>query len=159
MIRIEIVANHAVEEDILEAFKDAGVAKFYTKYSNVFGVGSTGPRMGDAIWPEVNFSLVIWCELDEAKGIAKAVAKVKKHFPNEGIKLFGVPDHNEPPPVYALPAPVDEAALASAVASAVADAVADAVAAVNVTGASVPQKVTKTPKPVKKPPDFGGETF
>jgi hypothetical protein len=151
MMRIEIVANHSVEEDLLEAFKDAGVAKFYTKYSNVFGVGTSGPRMGDAIWPEVNFSLIIWCEPDEAQGIARAVAKVKKHFPGEGIKLFGLPDPKEP--VYALPAPVDEAALASAVAVAVADAVA-AVSA----GGTIPQEVLRPVKPVK-PPDFGGENF
>ncbi|GHV88998.1 hypothetical protein AGMMS50267_13580 [Spirochaetia bacterium] len=155
MMRIEIVANHSVEEDLFEAFKDAGVGKFYTRYDNVFGVGTSGPRMGDAIWPEVNFALVFWCELDEARGIANAVAKVKKHFPDEGIKLFGLPDPKEP--VYALPAPIDEAALASAVAV----AVADAVAAVNTDGTITPQKAPRTARPVKpvKPPDFGGETF
>ncbi|GHT65178.1 hypothetical protein FACS1894110_06410 [Spirochaetia bacterium] len=93
MFRIEIIANHSVEENILEAFADEKVGKFYTKYPNVFGVGSTGPRMGDAIWPEVNFSLVIWCEEDEARGIERAVARVKEHFPDEGVKIFGLPEH------------------------------------------------------------------
>ncbi|MDR1352892.1 MAG: hypothetical protein LBK05_06375, partial [Treponema sp.] len=84
MIRIEIVANHSVEDNILEALKDEGVAKFYTKYTNVNGVGSCGPRMGDAIWPEENFALVIWCEPDEAWGIERAINTVKKGFPDEG---------------------------------------------------------------------------
>jgi hypothetical protein len=92
MLRIEIVANHSVEENILEAFAQEQVGKYYTKYPNVFGVGSTGPRMGDAIWPEVNFSLVIWCDEDEARGIERAVAHVKEHFPDEGIKIFGLPE-------------------------------------------------------------------
>ncbi|MDR3139854.1 MAG: hypothetical protein LBT95_09335 [Treponema sp.] len=88
MIRIEIIANHSVEENILEALKDRGVGKYYTKYPSIFGVGSAGPRMGDAVWPEENFALVIWCEEEEAQGIEQAVAEVKEHFPDEGIKLF-----------------------------------------------------------------------
>ncbi|MDR2177690.1 MAG: hypothetical protein LBP20_06575 [Treponema sp.] len=91
MFRVEIIANHSVEENILEAFSREGVGKFYTKYPNVFGVGNSGPRMGDAIWPEENMALVVWCEEDEARGIAHAVEEVKKQFPDEGIRVFGLP--------------------------------------------------------------------
>jgi hypothetical protein len=119
MLRIEIVANHSVEENILEAFARENVGKYYTKYSNVFGVGSSGPRMGDAVWPEENFALVAWCEEEEARGIARAVAAVKEQFPDEGIKLFGLPDESQisrfpvnPPavPAAASPPPVPPAA-------------------------------------------------
>jgi hypothetical protein len=91
MIRVEIIANHSVEENILEAFSQEGVGKFYTKYPNVFGIGSSGPRMGDAVWPEENLALVVWCEEEEARGIARAVEEVKKQFPDEGIRVFGLP--------------------------------------------------------------------
>jgi len=90
MIRVEIVANRSVEENILEALKVEGVGKYYTKYPTVHGIGSTGPRMGDPVWPEENFSLVIWCEEEEARAIGRAVARVKEHFPDEGVKIFGV---------------------------------------------------------------------
>ena len=89
MIRLEIIANHSVEENILEAFANEQVGKYYTKIPNIFGVGGTGPRMGDSIWPEENFALIIWCEEEEALGIKKAVDSVKAKFPGEGIKLFG----------------------------------------------------------------------
>ncbi|MDR0450105.1 MAG: hypothetical protein LBH26_02450 [Treponema sp.] len=95
MLRIEIVANHSVEENLLEAFARENVGKYYTKYPNVFGVGSSGPRMGDAVWPEENFALVAWCDEEEARGIARAVAAVKGQFPDEGIKLFGLPDESQ----------------------------------------------------------------
>ena len=88
MKRIEIFANHSVEENILEAFSKEGVGKFYTKIPHIYGVGSSGPRMGDAIWPEENFSLVIYCEENEAKTIQTAVDSVKEIFPDEGIKIF-----------------------------------------------------------------------
>ena len=92
MLRVEIIANHSVEENVLEALKEHGVGKYYTCYPNVTGIGSSGPRMGDAVWPEENFALVIWCEEDEARGIVKSMAEVKEKFPGEGIKVFGVPD-------------------------------------------------------------------
>ena len=91
MIRIEIIANHSVEENIIEALVKENAGKYYTKYSNIHGVGSAGPRMGDAVWPEENFSLVIWCEEEEARAIQRAVAKVKEKFPGEGVKVFGLP--------------------------------------------------------------------
>ena len=89
MIRIEIFANHSVEEDILDALAKEQVGKYYTKIPNIFGVGSSGPRMGDAVWPEENFSLVIWCEQDEAEIIKQVINGVKEKFHDEGIKLFG----------------------------------------------------------------------
>ena len=91
MIRVEIIANHSVEENILDSLKYEGVGKHYTKFPNILGVGSKGPRMGDSIWPEENFALIVWCEEEEARAIERAVAFVKKRFPDEGIKIFGLP--------------------------------------------------------------------
>ena len=90
MIRIEIIANNSVEENILEALAREQAGKFYTKIPNVLGVGSAGPRMGDSVWPEENFSLIIWCEEEEARAIKRAIDSVKEKFPGEGIKLFGI---------------------------------------------------------------------
>jgi hypothetical protein len=92
MYRIEIIANNSVQDNILEAFQEEGAGKNYTLYTSVLGVGSSGPRMGDAIWPEENFALVVWCEKEEAEGLARAVAAVKKRFPGEGVKIFGLPE-------------------------------------------------------------------
>jgi hypothetical protein len=92
MIRLEIVANNSVEENILEAFANAGVGKYYTKIPGVHGSGSSGPRRGDAIWPEENFIFIIWCGIEEGRIIEQALATVKERFPDEGIKIFGLPE-------------------------------------------------------------------
>jgi hypothetical protein len=112
MIRIEIIANHSVEENIHEALATEQVAKYYTRYPSVMGVGRSGPKMGDAIWPEENFVLVVWCEEAEARGIERAVATVKERFPGEGIKLFGLRS-GDSQPGEALPAPAAEPAEAA----------------------------------------------
>ncbi|GHT86009.1 hypothetical protein FACS1894137_11000 [Spirochaetia bacterium] len=108
MMRIEIIANHSVEENILEALAEEQVGRYYTRYPVVMGVGRAGPKMGDAIWPEENFVLVIWCEEEEAVGIERAVAKVKANFPDEGIKFFGLRSFSSQ---SALPAPAGSAAV------------------------------------------------
>jgi len=95
MLRVEIVANQSVEENIQEALKDHNAGKYYTLFPNVYGSGTCGPRMGDSIWPEMNFVMVIWCEKDEALRISQAVADVKEKYPDEGIKVFGIPSEEE----------------------------------------------------------------
>jgi hypothetical protein len=92
-MRMEIIANHSVEEDIFEAMERRGVGGFYTKIPSVQGVGTSNPRLGDPIWPEENFLLIIYC--GEAEQIAQAVAEVKSRFQDEGIKLFAVQDARE----------------------------------------------------------------
>ncbi|MDR1252088.1 MAG: hypothetical protein LBK62_07950 [Treponema sp.] len=97
IIRVEIIANHSVEENIFEALAKEQLGKHYTKFPSILGAGSSGLRMGDSIWPEENFALVIWCELEEALRIKHAVAKVKEQFPDEGIKFFSLPEIREKP--------------------------------------------------------------
>ncbi|MDR1230681.1 MAG: hypothetical protein LBK61_04690 [Spirochaetaceae bacterium] len=90
MTRIEIFTNRSVEENLVEAFQNRDVAKTYSKVPIVHGVGSSGPRMGDAIWPEENVAFIIWCDEDEAESIKQAVDEVKSQFPGEGIKFFSM---------------------------------------------------------------------
>jgi len=90
MIRVEVIANRSVEENILDALKLENVGKYYTKSPGILGVGTSGPRMGDSIWPEENFVFVFWCEEEEALAIERAVISVKEKFPNEGIKMFSL---------------------------------------------------------------------
>jgi hypothetical protein len=108
MIRLEIIANHSIEENILEALHEKEAGTYYTRIPGAFGVGSSGSRMGDAIWPEENFILIIWCEKEEAEAIERAIAPVKERFPDEGIKIFKLGD--TPPQVVYLPVPTEASA-------------------------------------------------
>jgi nitrogen regulatory protein PII len=88
MKRIEIIANISVEEDLMEAFSSAGIVKAYTKIPVVHGAGRSDPKMGNAVWPEENFVLLVYCDAAEANLIEQTVAVIKTKFPNEGIKVF-----------------------------------------------------------------------
>jgi hypothetical protein len=94
-MRLEIIANHSVEADLFEALKKHGAGGCYTKMPSLLGVGNSGPRLGDPIWPEENFLLILYCGEEEAFCVARAVAEVKARFEKEGIKLFALQDARE----------------------------------------------------------------
>jgi len=91
MQRIEIIANNAVEEDIMAALADKKVNKFFTRLNSAHGSGYSDPKMGDPVWPEENFVLIIYCDDEEGKIIKKTVESVKLKFPDEGIRCFAIP--------------------------------------------------------------------
>ena len=90
-MRLEIIANHSVEADIIEAFRPRGAGRCFTKIPSVHGTGHSDPKSGDAIWPEENFLLIVYCDEEEAVRIAEAVQEVKGRFEGEGIKLIAGP--------------------------------------------------------------------
>lgn len=90
MQRLEIIANRSVEEDLYDLFRRRKLEPFYTKLPVVHGFGDSGPRMGDHVWPEENFVLIVYCEEAMAKDLKAAVAELKELFPDEGITMFAV---------------------------------------------------------------------
>ena len=88
MKRIEIIGNKSIEEDLFDLFKRKSIVKNYTKIPVVHGVGTSGPRNGDHIWPEENFILIVYCDDKEAKLILNTVKEIKSYFKDEGLKLF-----------------------------------------------------------------------
>lgn len=75
---------------MFEAFREAGVASHYTQIPIAMGDGNSSPKMGDHIWPEENFILIIYCEEEEAEKINTIIEELKSFFVNEGIKLFEI---------------------------------------------------------------------
>ncbi len=87
-IRVEIVGNHAVEEDLIEHLEDSLPNLRYTLVGDVQGAGSCGKRLGDGVWPELNFLLILYLSQDEAFLALGSVREVKRTYPNEGLKAW-----------------------------------------------------------------------
>lgn len=89
MKRIEIIFSQAIEEDVLNALKTVPEAQFFTLIPGVRGKGYTTPKMGDAVWPEVNCLMIIYCANDMATDrIASEIEKLQKKYKNEGLAIF-----------------------------------------------------------------------
>ena len=88
MVRLELIANRAVEDDLYDLFKARNLNPYYTKMSEVQGHGNSGRRQGDHVFPEENFILIMYCDEYVADSIAEAVKELKQVFPAEGVVLF-----------------------------------------------------------------------
>ncbi len=88
LVRVEIIYSQALDEDFTLAFKEAGVAKRFTKLNNVMGAGCSTPRMGDNVWPQLNMMYLIFCEKEEAEKIQEIVNRIRGQYTTEGVACF-----------------------------------------------------------------------
>lgn len=88
MKRVEIVAAQAIQEDLLDALEHYGVPKRYTIIPIAHGVGSTNPKLGNEVWPEENFILIIYCQEEMLDRIEQAITLIEKKYDQEGIGYF-----------------------------------------------------------------------
>ncbi len=89
MRRIEIIANHSVEDFIMAIIEKADILS-YTKIPVVHGKGNTNPKMGTNIWPEENFMMIIYADDSKAQKLKTLLKEFKKEFRDEGIRFFEV---------------------------------------------------------------------
>ena len=91
MIRLEIIANNTVEQDIKETLGAVEDDLRFSRLGNVHGQGRQVPRQGDEVWPEENFMLIIYCSREQAERYLTGIRTVKEQFPKEGIKVYALP--------------------------------------------------------------------
>ena len=88
LYRAEIISNQSVQEDITELLEKEIPSIQYTVVPEIHGRGLRTKKLGDTIWPEMNFVLFAYVEEDAARKIKEVIEAVKQRFPNEGISLF-----------------------------------------------------------------------
>ena len=88
LVRVELIFSQAVEEDFFDSFRKEKIVFNYTKIDNVTGSGYSNPKLGDAIWPQLNEMMIIYCSKDEAEKVIEVVNKLREHYPAEGIACF-----------------------------------------------------------------------
>ena len=92
MIRVEIIANQSVHEEIIKNL-EAVVPDFcYSLIPLVYGRGKKSYKLGTTIWPETNFILIAYCPETAETDIQTVIEYEKKKFPDEGIKIFVLHD-------------------------------------------------------------------
>ena len=88
--RVEIMYSQALVEDILGAISKIEGAQHYSIIPGVRGKGYSVPKMGDAVWPEINELMIIYCDEKTVADIEAAIGKVQKRYPNEGVAFFAM---------------------------------------------------------------------
>lgn len=91
MVRVEIIANQSVEDDIVERIENELPELEYTLLPGVHGKGKSSHKLGNNIWPEENFLLFAYTDDENAAKLKEIVEAVRIRFPREGISIFAVP--------------------------------------------------------------------
>lgn len=88
---IFIMYNIAINEEVMQILKNEGIEE-YTRWERVTGCGKTsGPHLGNHIWPAVNSVLAVALEDDKKDKLIKQIKELRKKLGREGIKAFVLP--------------------------------------------------------------------
>lgn len=85
--RLEIICPQSMAEDILEGFTNRKI-KCYTQFPAVVGTGYSVPKLGDAIWPQLNTMFIVYCDKVDAKKIKDLIKSLRKQFVGEGLACY-----------------------------------------------------------------------
>ena len=88
MIKLEIIANKVLEEDIIDALDNSGYGENFTTVSPVYGRGRHGRREGSAIWPEENIMFIVYIKEAEYAALIDVLKRIKGDFPLEGLRCY-----------------------------------------------------------------------
>lgn len=86
--KVEIISNQSVEDDIIEQLEQEIPGLEYTVLPEVQGRGKNTKKLGDTVWPEMNFVLFCYTDIENARKIKNVISDIKTRFPKEGITLF-----------------------------------------------------------------------
>ncbi len=87
LVRVEIIANRSVEEDLLEQFSLQSI-DYRTVISPVHGVGECGPCLGDNIWPEENSYILLFVDEKTADIIGEIATTIREQHRGTGLSCF-----------------------------------------------------------------------
>lgn len=86
--RVEIISNQSVLDDVVEILEQEIQNIEYTISENIHGKGLSSKKLGNTVWPEMNFILFSYTDEASAIKIKELIAKLKERFPREGISCF-----------------------------------------------------------------------
>jgi len=88
MYRVEIISNQSVQDDIMELLEQEIPGIQYTILPNCQGRGTRAKKLGDSVWPEMNFTCCVYETESNARKIKAIINAIKEKFPQEGIAVY-----------------------------------------------------------------------
>jgi hypothetical protein len=86
--RYDVILSSAIEEDFLQGMESRVPNFRYTKLSNVTGRGYSVPKLGDAVWPQLNSVFVLYCDEHEGDAVLAVIEDLRKRYVGEGLACW-----------------------------------------------------------------------
>ena len=89
-VAVFIFYDRAIDEEVLDILTSCCVDNF-TRWHDVSGVGSTGPHLGDHVWPALN-NVMMTVVAEEGKSeILQRIRRLQEDFPFTGLRAVVLP--------------------------------------------------------------------
>ena len=89
-VAVLIFYDRAIDEEVLDVLTSCCVENF-TRWRDVSGVGTTGPHLGDHIWPALNNVMMTVVEDSRKAEILERVQELQEDFPFTGLRAVVLP--------------------------------------------------------------------
>ena len=86
--RYDVILSSAIEEDFLQGMERRVPGFRYTKITGVTGRGYSVPKLGDAIWPQLNAAFVLYCGKEESNAVLSVVRELRERYLGEGLACW-----------------------------------------------------------------------
>ncbi len=88
MKAVLIVHNAALDVEVNELLRSAGIES-YTRFPNALGRGRRSePRLNSEVWPGVNCGTLVVVEDEQARAVMEHIRRMRETFGTEGVKAF-----------------------------------------------------------------------
>lgn len=88
MKKLEIIANQALEAQLMEIMPSRNGKPCYTMIPQVDGSGYSGWCMGNDVWPEENILFILFLEEDQLEKMKEEIQTLRARFPLLGLAAF-----------------------------------------------------------------------
>jgi hypothetical protein len=89
-VAVWLFYDRAIDEEVLEVLTSCRVEQ-YTRWHDVSGVGSTGPHLGDHVWPALNNVTMAVVPAARSAEILDGVRRLQEDFPFTGLRAVVLP--------------------------------------------------------------------
>jgi hypothetical protein len=89
-VAVFIFYDRAIDEEVLDVLTSCCI-ETYTRWHNVSGVGSTGPHLGDHVWPALNNVMMTVVPEERKTEILERVRRLQEDFPFTGLRAVALP--------------------------------------------------------------------
>lgn len=95
MIKLEIIANQALERPLIAVMPRRDGRPCYTMLKQVDGSGYSGYCLGNDVWPEENILFILYLGEEELETMKKRIYELRNRFPLLGLAAFEHPGISE----------------------------------------------------------------
>jgi hypothetical protein len=95
MIKLEIIANQALERPLMAVMPRRDGKPCYTMLKQVDGSGYSGYCLGNDVWPEENILFMLFIEDEELTAMKERIGELRQRFPLLGLAAFEHPGVTE----------------------------------------------------------------